>query len=98
MHLLQLGKNLARMTQQGFAGRCRPQATMVPGKKRNAQGGLKLRQSMTGRRGRQMDARGSTGQTATFGNRSDEPQIGKIVVHGFVQNECLVGILPIAKP
>ena len=98
MHLLQLGKNLARMTQQGFAGRCRGQTAMMAGKKWHPQCRLKLGKPMAGRRWRQMDARGSTGQTATFGNRSDEPQIGKIVVHGFVQNECLVGILPIAKP
>jgi len=33
---------------------------------------------------------GSARQAAGIGNGGDQPQVGEIVAHGFVHNECLL--------
>ena len=90
MHLFQLGEYLTGMPQQRLTRQRRGQAAMVTGKKRHAKRRFKLGQAVTGRGGRQMNPGGCPGQTATVGNRGNQAQIRKVVIHGFVQNECLL--------
>jgi drug/metabolite transporter (DMT)-like permease len=95
VHLFELGEDLPGVAEQRFAGRRRRQAAGVAGKERHAEGRFELRQPVAGRGGGEMHRLGGAGQAAGIGNRGDQPQVGEIVAHGFVHNECLLGIIPI---
>jgi hypothetical protein len=88
VHLFELGKHLAGVAEQRFAGRRRRQAAGMAGKKRHAERRFELSQPVAGGRRREVNARCRTGQAAAVGNRGNEPQIGQVVIHGFVHNEC----------
>lgn len=66
-------------------------------KERRAQGALKLRQAMAGGGWSQMDVACSAGQAAAVGYGGNKPEIGQVIVHGFVIDERWFSILPIAK-
>jgi len=87
VHLFELGENLAGMAEQRFAGRRRRQAAVVAGEERHAKAGFKLGQPVAGRGAGEMDACGGTSQAAAVGNGGDQPQIRKVVIHGFAHNE-----------
>jgi hypothetical protein len=67
----------------------------MAGKQRHAEGGFELRQPVAGRGGGEMHQLGGTGQAAGIGDGGNQPQVGEIVAHGFVQNECSLEIIPI---
>jgi hypothetical protein len=97
VHLFELGEDLAGVAEQRFAGRRRRQAAGWRAKSGTPSAASSCVRRWLAEEGARCTALAGTGQAAAVGNGGDEPQVGEVVMHGFVHNECLLGIIPIAK-